>query len=89
MKMLDAEKEALRLCPNSTVFLSYERYNIVYEFFQQGQRGTSITCTIFVSDLYEHFRGPNWDTAIMKLRNHLQVNPPQPCPDEEVQELTA
>ena len=89
MKMLDAEKEALRLCPGSSVSLSYERSHIIYGSYQSSHRGTSIKCTIWVSKLRELFTGYDWDTAIMELRNFLRVNPPQPCPDDEVQELTA
>ena len=89
MKMLDAEKEALRLCPDSSVSLSYERSHIIYGPYQPTHRGTIIKCTIWVSRLRELFTGHDWDTAIMELRNFLKVNPPQPCPDEEALELTA
>ncbi|MFW6179740.1 MAG: hypothetical protein ACOC43_15390 [Desulfohalobiaceae bacterium] len=59
VRMRDAEKEALRLCPNSTVSLKYERQHVVYDFYDPPKRGTNITCNIWVAELQEHFEGPD------------------------------
>jgi hypothetical protein len=88
MKMMEAEQEALRLCPDTTVFLSYERKHYDYSCIAQD-RGFDIECAIWVASLHERFRGPNWEAATMQLRNALKVNPPQPCPDQEIQALPA
>lgn len=89
MKMTEAEKEALCLCPNTTVFLTYDRAHIMYKHQNTPERGLCITCSIWVAALGKHFQGPNWESAVMQLRNALQVNAPQPCPDEETEALPA
>ena len=86
--MMDAEQEALRLCPDDTIFLSYERKHYDYSCIGQ-ERGFDIECTIWVASLQKHFRGPNWETVIMQMRNTFKVNVPQPCPDQEIQALPA
>ena len=82
MRMLEAESEAKRLCPESTVFLVYERAHFRH-LTARGDTGFQIKCKIWVAEHSEHYTGPNWETAVMQLRNALQVNAPQPCPDEE------
>ena len=82
MRMLEAEREASRLCPDSHIFLIYERARFKH-LIENGDTGFEVRCKIWVADLHEHFTGPNWETAVMNLRNALRVNPPQPCPDEE------
>jgi hypothetical protein len=89
MKMLEAEQEALRLCPGTTVMLSYRREHVHYDHLKPPERGMHINCSIWVSSLYSHFQGPNWETAINNLRDRLHLNPPQPCPDQEIQALPA
>jgi hypothetical protein len=80
--MIEAESEALRLCPGSTVFLVYERAHF-RNLSPQGDTGFQIQCKIWVAEHKQHYTGTNWETAVMRLRNALRVNPPQPCPDEE------
>jgi hypothetical protein len=89
MKMMEAEQEALRLCPGTTVFLSYERKHVVYYPGNSTEKGFSIECRLWVDSLKEHFRGPNWNTVINGLRDRLHLNPPQTCPDQEIQALPA
>lgn len=76
MTMRQAEQEVLRLCPDSYVSLSYERQHPMPDQIR-------VECRIWVSGMYEHFKGSNWDTAVMQLRDRLLLNMPQSCPDEE------
>jgi hypothetical protein len=80
--MLEAEQEVLRLCPGSTVFLVYERAHF-RQLTPHEDSGFEIQCKIWVAEHREHYTGPNWEAAVMRLRNALRVNAPQPCPDEE------
>jgi hypothetical protein len=91
MQMMEAEREALRLCPKSTIFLTYERAHYCHRNSYNGdhERGFAIRCCIWVAELHSHFDGPNWESAIMKLRNCLKVDLPQPCPDQEALPLPA
>ena len=89
MKMIEAEQEALRLCPDTTVMLSYRREHVHYDHLNPPERGLHIVCSIWVSALRDHFQGPNWKTAVNNLRNRLHLNQPQPCPDQEIQALPA
>ncbi|MFP4284151.1 MAG: hypothetical protein ACLFQG_01250 [Desulfovermiculus sp.] len=82
MKMSEAEKEALRLCPECTVFLKYSRRHLHLPW-DENRRILSIECSIWVDEMSESFTGPNWETAVMKMKNTLHLNLPQPWPDEE------
>jgi hypothetical protein len=78
--MREAEQEATRLCPGTTVFLDYSRRHYTYDF--RSDKGFRIECSIYVEGL-GLFTGSDWATAVHSLRETLRVNPPQPCPDEE------
>lgn len=87
MKMIEVEKELLDLCPGWTFMLNYERSHIGYLTSPAGKSFGSIRCSIWVSELREHYKGRTWDLAMMKLREGLKINPPQPCPDQETEVL--
>jgi len=80
MRMREAEKEALTLCPGNTVFLDYSRRHYCYG--GREERGFKVECIIYVDGL-GLFTGSDWAMAVHSLRETLRVNPPQPCPDEE------
>ncbi len=78
MTFQEAEREALRLT-TGRVTLGYERMH----FNGLNGQWMDITCTIWVHDTRHLIKEPNWDTAIMQLRNSMHVNMLQPSPDEE------